>query len=653
MAFDIDGPNVPPAEEAPTTFFDFPYPSDLRLTPEGTPNVASFPNPGVPVLAGLKSGAQARKGFPVVPTGYFRFTGKLAPRDPNTIVDGGARAPVFLIDVDPTSPDRGKTLPVVTQTPNVDPYVPPNLLAVGPRPGIVLAPKRQYAFVVTRDIGLEGGGKPSPPTAIEALARGETPAGPRGADMAKLYAPLFATLDTVGVARTDVVVATVFTTGDVVADTSALAGAVANTYAPEITELTLEADPQNRFPGFCHLRGAIVLPQFQKGTPTFNTEGLFEFGADGLPIKQRDEKVPVSITIPRQPMPSNGYPLVLYFHGSGGVSRQLADGGDATPDPQSTWPAAALSPRGFAMAGQALPISPERVPGASDYDYINANNLVAVRDTFRQGILESRLFLSALQRLAIPPETLAGCSGPDLSESGESAYHFATNVHAQGQSMGGMYTNLVAASDPRIRLAVPTGAGGYWIYFLLQTNVIPNLGGFLSVILGTTERMSVLHPALQIGETAIEAVDPLVSANRVAYRPLPGHPSRAIYEPVGKDDSYFPTTVYDAMVLGYHHPRAFGVSGADTWPTMSDAQKLLGLDAPIGYPVRSNLAAVNGSPYTGVAVQYASDGSFDAHQIYRRVPEVIHQYGCFHESFRKTGTAVVSRPAPADAPCDP
>ena len=48
----------------------------------------------------------------------------------------------------------------------------------------------------------------------------------------ELYAPLWETLDKLGVARTDVVGATVFTTGDIVLDTSALGDKVLAAYQP-------------------------------------------------------------------------------------------------------------------------------------------------------------------------------------------------------------------------------------------------------------------------------------------------------------------------------------------------------------------------------------------------------------------------------------
>src|SRR5207247_1151563 len=61
--------------------------------------------------------------------------------------------------------------------------------------------------------------------------------------------------------------------------------------------------------------------------PPFDTEGSIRIGADGLPIKTRDEIAPITLSLPKQPMPSGGYPLAVYFHGTGGVSTAIADRG--------------------------------------------------------------------------------------------------------------------------------------------------------------------------------------------------------------------------------------------------------------------------------------------------------------------------------------
>jgi hypothetical protein len=608
-------------------FFDRPWPSDARLTPDGAPDLAGFPDPGVPILGGLKTIAMQRKGFPVVPVGYFRFTSPPAPRDPDAVVQGRA---IVLVDVDPASPERGRTFPVVAHTPNADPYVPESLLAVAARPGIVLAPNRKHAFVVTTDVGMADGRTPVPPPAL---------VSPTATDAA-LLAPMWETLDAIGLPRNDVVAATVFTTGDVVADNAALGDRVLTRFAPDLRDFTQAPGAPD---GLCHVRATLELPQFQRGTPLFETDGLFDLDADGVPRVQRTERVPVSIAVPRGTMPAGGWPLVLYFHGSGGVSREFIDGGDP-PEPDSTWPGPVLASRGFAVAGAALPVSPERVPGAGDTAYLNIDNVAATRDTFRQGILESRMLLSALLRATIPASALAGCATAD-------ARFDAAHVHAQGQSMGGMYANLVSATEPRIRLAVPTGAGGFWVYFILRTHKIPGAAGLVSLVLKTPETLTFLHPAMHVFETALEPVDPMVSMPRLAHRALDGHPARPVYEPVGKDDSYFPTEVYDAMALAYGHPRA----GDDVWPTMGDAQALVGLAAPVAYPVSLDVTAASGARArtTGVVVQFLGDGVHDPHGIYRRLDAVIQQYGCFHTTFRDTGVAVVPAPAPRGTPCAP
>ena len=64
----------------------------------------------------------------------------------------------------------------------------------------------------------------------------------------------------------------------------------------------------------------------------------------------RSETAQVSLTFPKAAMPDGGYPLVVYFHGSGGVARELVDGGDkGSPADTLSWPANVLAKRGFAM----------------------------------------------------------------------------------------------------------------------------------------------------------------------------------------------------------------------------------------------------------------------------------------------------------------
>jgi len=69
VAFELDAPL------AGDTYWDLPFPSDLRLV-DGKPDLEGFPNRRkLPVLEALRSVARERAGFPVMPIAWFRFTG--------------------------------------------------------------------------------------------------------------------------------------------------------------------------------------------------------------------------------------------------------------------------------------------------------------------------------------------------------------------------------------------------------------------------------------------------------------------------------------------------------------------------------------------------------------------------------------------------
>jgi hypothetical protein len=368
-------------------------------------------------------------------------------------------------------------------------------------------------------------------------------------------------------------------------------------------------------------------------------------------VKQRDEDAPITILIPKGTMPAGGFPLMIYFHGSGGLSSAVVDRGRWTPDTmmntKGEGPGYVVAPFGIASAGSALPVNPERLPGAKEEEYLNFNNVPAMRDTFRQGVIEQRLFLEALRKVQIAPATLGACTGEELPQ-GETAFHFDEDqLVASGQSMGGMYTNMISAVEPRIRAAVPTGAGGYWTWYVLQTTVIPNAKGLLGLILATQAELTFMHPALSVLETGLEPADPFVYMPRLARRPLPGAPVRPIYEPVGKGDSYFPMPIYDAVAASYGHKEA----GDVVWPEMQQVLALEKLDGIVPYPVKDDVTSADGTPYTGVVVQYEGDGVYDPHAIYSQLDQVKYQYGCFLSTFLATGKATVPAPAPLGTPC--
>jgi len=256
-------------------------------------------------------------------------------------------------------------------------------------------------------------------------------------------------------------------------------------------------------------------------------------------------------------------------------------------------------------------------------------------------VFEQRLLLDALLDLHIPAATVAACTG--ISTPTGDYFFDPDKLVAGGQSMGGMYTNLIGAVEPRYGALVLTCAGGFWNLMILETTSVPGARALLGGALGINDaNLSFVHPALNVMDLAWEVAEPIASMARIARRPLPGLTARNVYEPVGKDDTYFPIDVYDAAALSYGNEEA----GDTVWPSMQDALGLDQLGGLISYPVKANEGGL-----TRVVVQFMGDGIVDPHYIYRQLDAVKHQYGCFLESYLRDGVPTVPAPGALTDPC--
>lgn len=629
VLFDLDG------TLAGDTFFDAPFPSDLRLDADGTAAYGGFPNKGNNhLVAQLIALADARAGFAVQSNAYFRFNAALPPRQAAELIPATPEAPILYLDIDPDSPERGTLIPIQAQTLLPDDTATAFLLGVGPRPGFVLAPSTTYAVIVRRAVAPAL----APPPALAELAAGRAPSGARGAAALAVYAPLWPALAELGIPVDDVLTATVFTTGDEVALLHQRSEALRTAHDATIANLRVDPVDGAGHDGYCELLADVTFPQFQAGVAPFATEGQFVLDGAGVPQVQSTLTVPLVLTIPHGTMPAAGWPLYQFFHGSGGLSSGVVDLGKtltAGGEPiVGEGPGYVVARHGIAAASSALPLNPERYTNASDYEYLNLLNLGAFPYTFQQGVIEQRLLLDALLALEIP----AGLCGP-------TTHRFdPARLTGGGQSMGGMYTNMIGAVEPRLGALVPTGAGGFWSMMILDTDLIGGARGFMGGVFATdATQLTFLHPGMSLLGVGWEIAEPMASMARLARRPLPGFPVRHIYEPVGLGDVYFPTIIFDAAALAYGNRQA----GSALWPELQDALALDGLHGLDSYPVSGNLGG-----QTRVVVQFASDGIADAHYIYRQLDEVKHQYGCFLASYVQTGTPSVPAPAALTAPCD-
>ncbi|NET09851.1 MAG: hypothetical protein F6K16_35155, partial [Symploca sp. SIO2B6] len=248
---------------------------------------------------------------------------------------------------------------------------------------------------------------------------------------------------------------------------------------------------------------------------------------------------------------------------------------------------------------------------------------------------------------------LEDCKGPSLPP-GESFFRFNTDqTIALGQSQGAQYAVMMGAVEPKIKAVVPTGSGGMWslLFQELANSNDPEFSPIADFLIDTIEksdRLDHLYPALRLLQSSWEAAESMVFMPRIAKNPLPNHPVRSIYQPVGQGDSAFPESIFDAMAL------ATGVqqAGPELWTGMQESLTLGGLEGIVPYPISNNLSNANGKSYTGVVVQFEGDGLADPHTIFSQLDKVKFQYGCFMESVLQTGVGVVPKPRPVDLPCD-
>ncbi len=651
VAFDLDA-NL----QEPAHYYDFPTTSDLRVTATGAPDVAGFPAVQA-ILRPVKTLVGLRHGYPVTPACFFRFDAALGGREALAPIAADAPSPLWLIDVDPQSPERGRLFPTVATVPPVDGYVPENLLAVAAMPGVVLHPNRTYAFVVRRQLRDARGDLLGQPLALAQLRVGEIPSGQRGAAAAEQYAPLWETLRRRGFDSADVAAASVFTTGDVVAELADLVTRVVDHYDVAVSDLHIDPDDGASHERFCELNASVRMPQFQKGEPPYNRDGLFVYGDDLLPVEQRQEDVPISINLPLTAMPDAGYPMVLYFHGTGGLSTQVVDRGAVT-EPNGTpkkgeGPAHVLAAHGIATVAAALPLNPERLPGVgsgtSMRTYLNLNNLAAYPDTFRQGTIEQRLLLEAIGKLRIGPEVVAACRGLSLPATATDYRLQTERVVLLGQSLGGQFTNEVGAVEPHAVAVVPTGSGGYWSMVTLLGQILPGVESpdVISLLINSAKPLTHLHPAMQLVQMGFEPSDPVVFAARLGHNPLPNHPARDIYVPVGKDDPDFPIPIYNLMAL------STGVQQAGTveWSSMQDVLATDGRAGVLSYPQSHNQRSLDGRPFTAIVAQYQGDGILTPHHIFAQLDAVKFQYSCFIDSVLRGGVGEVVAPRSLGEPC--
>jgi len=541
------------------TWFDHPWPSDMRVDPDGAIHLEGWRNPRtVPLLAQyIESMKGVIHGFSPVAAGYLRFDGPLdpasLPADPGESV--AATSTVQLIDVDDASPEKGqRKLLTLYWRAEEGVYWLPNTLAFMPTMGYPLMPHTRYAVVVTDGVRGADGQAVQPSEELRQVL-GLKPASGAAQTLRDAWAPDVAALQAAGIAPEHVAHMTVFTTADPTAETIAVAHDARTVQpVPKVDETSWVKKEHG--PGFQVYEGKYgPSPDYQKGTPPFAHDGdggAFEFDAAGRPVKQREFNPRFALAIPDAascPIPTNGYPIVMYAHGTGGSYRSFLSDGTAK----------SLATKCIASMGVDQIMHPGRLPEPVDPQwspellFFNFQNPDAARTNPRQSAVDEvvRARLAREGHIVVPAT---------ISTTGNAIPIDPSTVIFYGHSQGGLNGPLFLAVDDGARGGVLSGSGSMISITLLEKTLpAPSVAGLVRSLLFALstpeyEELNYLHPGVSLVQTFIDVADPVHYVPLLVRRPLDGFAPKSIYQTEGVNpdftgDSYTPPHAIEVQAV--------------------------------------------------------------------------------------------------------
>ncbi len=605
----------------PHAFFDHPWPSDLRRDEQGNVRFAGWPNPaGRPLVAEFVRVTEGLLGgFSPSAAIYFRFSGPLdrrsLPEDPRASIDRSSA--IQLLDVDPSSPERGMRRPVLVHFHESSrdaeaSYWPPNTLALMPALGQPLRPKTRYAAFVTKRARAAGGGAVIPAPDLEE-ALGERSGTERTRASRELFAVALPELRAAGIDPRDVAHMTVFTTDDPTEETFRIADHVKSAVAAPTARgwtLTEAGDVVDVYEGTF---GPIA--NYQAGAPPYakpTDGGAFVF-ENGTPKVQSTFDARFALSVPSGsacPPPGGGYPIVLYAHGTGGDYRSFLDDGTAR----------ALGERCLAVMGvdQIFHGTRPGAPSANDPQreqtiqllFFNFDNPTAARTSNRQSAID------VVQQARLFTESHVTVPSSVAKTQLEIAFD-GTRVLFFGHSQGGLNGPLFLAADGAPRGGVLSGAGSVLAVALLEKTKPVDIPAIVSLLLGvppdSRDELNLFHPAMTLAQSIVDVTDPIHYASFITRTPRPGFAPKSIFQlegiaPDGSGDTYAPPRGIEALGVAIGLPRL----SPGVFPVREAAWAGLG---DLSVPNEGVSGNLGGGLASGAFAQFAPQRGRDGHFV--------------------------------------
>ncbi len=581
-----------PREGLGQTFLSTPWPSDLMRTNDGL-DLSRFPNPyGSSTLEDVLRLFVTNTGYPATGTLYFQVEGGIdeASLPQSAAASVLADSAMFLVETDTLA-----RLPISwKQEAAGTSFVPPGTMQVQPLLGAV--PRGRFALVVTADARAVSGLALAPSPEMLALSRcqplsAEAAAAVRpGVVRAADCSPYQKLVDELGLVPENVALIQMITPADATGGLIAAAAVARELPPPSISDLQRRASsPSNRYDVY---QGSAGLAQLQAGQPPFDdldqVTGGFVLGADGRPEVQFMEDVRFILTVPRSPMPSSGYCVIINGHGTGG---DYETGLGAAASKETVQAAKA----GCALLTTSEPLHRNRRgyrEGQEALLTFNFFNPLAGRDNWRQSAIEKVQLVTLARALSIPA---------DISGSVEVRFD-PERVSYFGHSQGGIAGALFVAVEDRIQGAFLSGAGaGFGPSIVEKVDPVAIKGAVRAVLLmPNDEDIDVFHPVIALLQSWVDPADPINYGH--IWRERTGAVPHLVVSS-GLIDTYTPPGCHAGLAGAFGLPLAL--------PIAQDLPVLELLGVPAGAQVlQGNLTSKDGAPLTAGLLQYPEDGHF-------------------------------------------
>lgn len=564
----------------PVNWGDVPFPSDLYRDAGGAVRIGALPTTGseTPLLAAMRDEVQRRDGFCATCNAYFAIDGAI---DPLSLPSGEAAQAsdgVLLVDVDPTSPERGRLIPLRLEW-NPD----RQLLALHPAPGIALHRSRRYAAVLTTAVRAADGTPLGASDTFRQVRGREVAAVPAVERARGVAAPALDELERVGIGRNRIVALAPYTTEDVTADVlsvrAAVQGGAPLTVSVERWRRGAEIDellgiPNENRPGIdvppaegtagtssiAHdqlsdvITGTIFAPRLLTGSGTDIGTALRD--DEGHVVAGARQAVPFVLTLPKAPAGSL-VPIVVAHHGFS-ASRVT---GFASANTAARAGLAVLAIDAFQHGDRAASARDElhairgAVPGADGlaettpldvtgrvFGVLGAPPGLQLFMGYSQGaFLQFEGDILSAVRVARDGELAQA-----LRDAGLEAFagFDPQRIGYIGNSLGAVVGASVLTAEPDVRFGVQNVPPGSIVETLVESPEFrPLVDSLFLPILGVSGpfdeigRHLIFDPVVDLSRWILEPIDPLALAPYLLQEPVrAGGAAAILFQPAGLDE---------------------------------------------------------------------------------------------------------------------